>query len=53
MWLIPYRHSDSGWFDWHPMTLAYPTALWAAGGSDADRDRAHRITAASELDPAG
>jgi hypothetical protein len=52
MWLIPYRYSDTGWFDWHPMTLANPTALWAAGGDDADRDRAHRITAASELDPA-
>jgi hypothetical protein len=52
MWLIPYRFSDAGWFDWHPMTLAYTTALWAAGGSDADRARAHRITAASDLDPA-
>jgi hypothetical protein len=52
MWLIPYRFSDTGWFDWHPMTLAYPTALWAAGGFDADRGRANRITAASDLDPA-
>jgi hypothetical protein len=51
MWLIPYRFSDSGWFDWHPMTLAYPTALWAVAGFDADRDRANRITAASDLDP--
>jgi hypothetical protein len=51
MWLIPYRFSDNGWFDWHPMTLAYPTALWAAGGFDADRARADRITAASDLDP--
>jgi hypothetical protein len=51
MWLIPYRFSDTGWFDWHPMTLAYPTALWAAAGFDADRDRAHRITSASDLDP--
>jgi hypothetical protein len=50
MWLIPYRHADSGWFDWQPMTLAYPTALWAASGSDADLLRARKVSTASDLD---
>jgi hypothetical protein len=51
MWLVPYRHGDRGWYDWQPMTLAYPTALWSASGVDADLARARRINAASDLDP--
>lgn len=50
MWLVPYRHADSGWFDWQPMTMAYPTSLWAASGSDEELARAARISAAGDLD---
>jgi hypothetical protein len=37
--VVPYRHNDSGWFDWQPLTPQYPTALWAMSLSQADRDR--------------
>ena len=26
--LIPYRHSDRGWFDWNPVQTSVPMALW-------------------------
>lgn len=35
-WVVPYRHADSGWFDWQPMAPAYPAAMWNVTGDDED-----------------
>jgi len=37
--LVPFRHSDRGWFDYNPMLTAIPTALWHHSASQADRRR--------------
>ena len=29
--LVPFRHSDRGWFDYNPMLAAVPMALWHHG----------------------
>ncbi len=36
-WAVPYRHGDSGWTDFQPMTPIPSTALWSVCGSEADR----------------
>jgi hypothetical protein len=35
--LVPYRRSTRGWFDHHPMQLAFPMWLWWTSGAPADR----------------
>ncbi len=47
---VPYRHSDRGWFDYNPMLMGVPTALWHHTASDADRQRVERLRAASGYD---
>jgi hypothetical protein len=37
--LVPFRHSDRGWFDYNPMLTAIPMALWHHSASPADRRR--------------
>ncbi len=34
--MVPFRHGDQGWFEFHEMPLMYPAALWAASGSEQD-----------------
>ena len=34
--VVPYRHLDSGWFDFQPMAPMYPAMLWNVCG-----ERAH------------
>lgn len=29
VWLTPYRHSDDGWFDYHPLSPIVPLTLWS------------------------
>ena len=36
---VPYRYDDRGWFDYNPLLMAVPTALWHHTGDDADRER--------------
>ena len=36
-WAVPYRHGDSGWTDWQPLTPILPAALWNTLGLDDDR----------------
>jgi hypothetical protein len=48
--LVPYRHSDKGWFDWNPVQASLPVALWHHTASAADRDRLDRLRAASGYD---
>ncbi len=37
--LVPYRFSDRGWFDFNPVQAALPTALWHETASREDRAR--------------
>ena len=45
--LVPYRHSDRGWFDWNPVQVSVPLALWHYTGDQADRHRLDALRAAS------
>ncbi|WP_326950741.1 hypothetical protein OG439_19295 [Amycolatopsis sp. NBC_01307] len=47
---VPFRHDDRGWFDYNPMLLGVPVALWHHSASAADRDRLDRLRAASGYD---
>jgi hypothetical protein len=48
--LVPYRHSDRGWFDWNPVQASVPAALWQHTASLADQARLDRLRAASGYD---
>jgi len=37
--LVPFRHSDGGWFDYNPMLASVPIALWHHSDLPADRQR--------------
>ncbi len=41
--LVPYRHNDSGWFDYNPMLVSIPVALWHHGNDPADRQRLDKL----------
>jgi hypothetical protein len=45
--LVPYRHSDHGWFDWNPVQTSVPMALWHYTADPADRARLDALRAAS------
>ncbi|MEV0536804.1 hypothetical protein [Kitasatospora sp. NPDC050463] len=47
---LPFRRNDSGWFDYNPVTLAVPIALWHHTASEADRTRLEKLRAADGLD---
>ncbi|GAB7186675.1 hypothetical protein ATKI12_6506 [Kitasatospora sp. Ki12] len=47
---LPFRRNDSGWFDYNPVTLPVPMALWHHSASEADRARIERLREADELD---
>lgn len=48
--LVPYRHGPDGWFDWHPVPLAYPLWLSWASGETADERRLERLREESPRD---
>jgi hypothetical protein len=48
--LIPYRHSDKGWFDWNPIQTSVPMALWHHSNDPADAARLDALRAASGYD---
>jgi hypothetical protein len=48
--LVPYRHSDKGWFDWNPVQTSVPMALWHHSASTDDRARLDDLRAASGYD---
>ena len=50
-WLVPQRVGDRGWFDFQPVQMALPVALWQATGSAADLARVHDSTMTRKLDP--
>ncbi|MEV7044585.1 hypothetical protein [Amycolatopsis sp. NPDC051061] len=47
---VPYRYDDRGWFDYNPMLMGVPTALWHHSASTGDRERIERLRAASGYD---
>ncbi|WP_037312116.1 hypothetical protein [Amycolatopsis orientalis] len=47
---VPLRYADRGWFDYNPMLMAVPTALWHHTAAPADRDRIDRLRAADSHD---
>ncbi|MEU0796851.1 hypothetical protein ABZ342_42890 [Amycolatopsis sp. NPDC005961] len=47
---VPYRHDDRGWFDYNPMLMGVPVALWHHTAATGDRDRIDRLRAAGGHD---
>jgi hypothetical protein len=47
---VPFRYADGGWFDYNPMLMAAPMALWHHSASMADRERLDQLRAASGYD---
>lgn len=47
---VPFRHGDQGWFDYNPMLMGVPAALWHHSAATADRERIERLRAASGYD---
>jgi hypothetical protein len=47
---VPFRYADQGWFDYNPMLMAVPTALWHHSASVEDRGRLERLRAAAGHD---
>lgn len=45
--LVPYRHSDRGWFDWNPVQTSVPMALWHYTADPDDRARIDALRSAS------
>ena len=35
-WVVPYRYTDHGWFDYQPMGVTYPTAIWNVNADKED-----------------
>jgi hypothetical protein len=48
--LVPFRHSDRGWFDYNPMLAAIPMALWHHSNDPADRQRLKELRKAAGYD---
>lgn len=47
---VPLRYADRGWFDYNPMLMAIPTALWHHSAAPADLERIERLRAADGHD---
>jgi len=47
---VPYRYSDRGWFDYNPLPLVVPAALWHHSADDADLERIKQLRAAAGYD---
>jgi hypothetical protein len=50
LFVVPYRHSDSGWFDYQVPTPIYPVALWNVSQDAADYARIAHLRRASHID---
>jgi hypothetical protein len=48
--LVPFRHSDRGWFDYNPMLASIPIALRHHGHLPADRQRLEELRKAAGYD---
>jgi len=48
--LVPFRHSDRGWFDYNPMLASVPMAVWHHSNSPGDRQRLNELRQAAGYD---
>lgn len=48
--LVPYRVSDKGWFDWNPVQVSVPFSLWHYSGDPADLERLRDLRRKSGTD---
>jgi hypothetical protein len=48
--LVPYRIGVNGWFDYHPMQIAFPAWLWWCSRAERDRARLRDLAATSGYD---
>jgi len=47
---VPFRYQDEGWFDYNPMLMSVPTALWHHSAAPLDRERLDRLRRGSGYD---
>jgi hypothetical protein len=48
--VVPFRCRDAGWFDYHPMPLGHPIAIWNITQADEDRQRIQYLRDRSSYD---
>jgi hypothetical protein len=48
--VVPHRHNDAGWFDYGPLPLRFPAALWNLSMAAGDWDRLERLRRAESRD---
>ena len=48
--LVPNRYAESGWFDYQPVMVRLPLALWNASGAEQDRSRVDHIRELEQYD---
>jgi hypothetical protein len=48
--LVPYRRSDKGWFDWNPVQISVPFALWHFSNDPKDLARLRMLRERSGFD---
>jgi hypothetical protein len=48
--VVPYRYSDAGWFDYQPMSPVCPTAIWNISMQATDWERLERLRHESDYD---
>ncbi|MEM7131738.1 MAG: hypothetical protein AAF702_35825 [Chloroflexota bacterium] len=48
--VVPYRYSDKGWFDYQPLSPVYPTAIWNVSQADEDWARIKSLQQADTYD---
>jgi hypothetical protein len=48
--LVPYRRSDKGWFDWNPVQVSVPFALWHFSADPLDLARLRNLRKKSGFD---
>ncbi|MCP2170419.1 hypothetical protein [Goodfellowiella coeruleoviolacea] len=47
---VPFRYADRGWFDYNPVLMSVPIALWHHSAASADQARIERVRSASGHD---
>jgi hypothetical protein len=50
VFMVPRRYGDAGWFDWSPVPMTWPIALWNLSMADADWQRIETIRGKSATD---
>ena len=43
IFMVPSRYGDAGWFDWSPVPMTWPIALWNLSMADSDWQRIEEI----------